>query len=99
MNNEQHLQPESAELPFPQESCFPYTYSPSSVHRLIPHQLVHQIRKRPIRIHQLRRRTDKVIRKVLHASKKAVLENIVRAVHPVGNLGRESDNGRQVSRG
>ena len=67
-------------------------YFPSGMHRLIPHQFKHQIRERPIRIHQLRRRTDKVIRKLLHASKKPILENIVGTVHPVDHLHCEAHN-------
>ena len=62
------------------------------MHRLIPHQLVHQIRERTIRVHQLCGWTDKVIRYMLHASEKAILENIVRVVHPVDNLDREANN-------
>ena len=69
------------------------------MHGLIAHQLVHQIRKRPIRLHQLRSWTDKIIRNVLHATKKAILENIVRTIHPIGNLDREPNNRGPVSRG
>ena len=69
------------------------------MHRLIPHQFKHQIRKRPVRIHQLRRRTDKVIRKLLHASKNPILENIVGTVHPVDHLHYKAHNRWLVSPG
>ena len=62
----------------------------SEMHRLLPHQLVHQICERTIRVHQLRGRTDEIVRYMLHAAEKAVLENIVRVVHPVDDLHREA---------
>ena len=68
------------------------------MHWLVPHQLIHQIRKRAIRVHQLSSRTDKIIRYMLHASEKAVLENIVCVVHPIDNLDREADNRGMVLR-
>ena len=70
----------------------------SGVHRLIPHQFVHQIRERTIGFHQLCGWTDKVIRHMLHASEKAVLEHIVRVVHPVDDLDREANHRGLVMR-
>ena len=62
------------------------------MHRLVPHQLVHQICEGTIRIHQLGSWTDEVVRYMLHASEEAILEYIVCVVHPVGNLDREANN-------
>lgn len=53
------------------------------------HQLLHQRREMPIRLHQLRLRTDKPIRHRPHAPEKRILEDPVRLVHPVGQLGRK----------
>lgn len=76
---------------------FPFCF-PSVVHRLIPHQFVHQICEGPIGIHQLRRRTDKIVRQMFHASKEAVLKNVIRPVHPIRNLYGEAQNRRLVLR-
>ena len=67
------------------------------MHGLIVHQLVHQVLERPIRIHQLRSRTNKVIRNMFHTTEKAIFKNIIRIVHPVGDFDRESHNRSQVS--
>lgn len=53
------------------------------------HQLPHQIRKRPIRLHQLGLRTDKTIRHLPHTSKKRILENPIRLIHPIAQIRRE----------
>lgn len=58
--------------------------------RLIPLQLHHQIRKPPIRLHQLRRRTHKPIRQPPHGAEKPILEDPLRLIHPIGQLDREA---------
>ena len=74
------------------------SHRPSTMHRLIPHQLVHQIRKRPILLHQLRRRTHKPIRDPLHAAKKPILKHIIRLIHPISNLHRKPHHVRLLAR-
>lgn len=57
----------------------------SNNHRLLIHILPHQICQRPIRIHQLSRRTDKVIRNVPHTPKKPIFHDPILFIHPYVN--------------
>lgn len=65
---------------------------------LIPLQLHHQIREATIRLHQLRRRTDKPIRQLAHTAKKAILENPLGLIHEIRKLYREAINTILVAR-
>ena len=64
------------------------------LNRLIPLQFHHQIREPPIRLHQLRRRTDKPVRQLTHAAEEAILEDPLRLIHEVSKLdGKAVDTG------
>lgn len=68
------------------------------LNRLIPLQLHHQIRKAPIRLHQLRRRTHKPIRHLPHAAEEPILVYPLRLVHEVRKLNGESVHASLVAR-
>jgi len=65
---------------------------PLEMHRLITHVLIHQILKRPIRVHQLRRWAHKSIRHLPHTTKQGMLKHPIGAIHPIDQLHREAQH-------
>ncbi len=62
---------------------------PLRLHGHLPHQLIHQLGKTPIRLHQLRLGAHIPIRHLPHAAEKRILEDPIRLIHPIAQLGRE----------
>ena len=79
-------------------------YSPRLASRKLERQrlsvikLLHQRRKAPIRLHQLGLRTDEIVRNMSHATKKSIFENVVRLVHPIRHVRRETHHIRTILR-
>lgn len=55
-------------------------------HRLITHQVPHELCKVSIRLHQRGLRTDKIIRHLPHGAEEGILKDEVGLVHPVGDV-------------
>lgn len=80
---------------FKNETTYPIS---SASHRLFSHQLLHQHPHRPILIHQLSRRTDKIIRYLSDTAEKGIFENPRTLIHPINQLSRISKHLRFIPR-
>lgn len=59
------------------------------MHRLIEHQLIHEVLERSVGVHQLGVRADKVVGDMTHTTKKGILIDKVLLIHPVGQVDGE----------